>query len=112
MNADNLLELLQRQIGTTGTKGKKKSAATTKYKRWNKDGEAAKFLTRGLKSGKIDPNELPKTVYDRYPEMLSMYKLENFRSQFNNLKTALGVHVRRDDEAAVADEAADDDGTY
>ena len=94
-----------------GTPGKKKTpaAATTKHKRWNKDGEAAKFLIRALKSGEIDANDSPKTVYDRYPELLSVYKLPNFRTQFNAIKTQLGLHVRKD---AAVEEAADDDGKY
>lgn len=84
----NFADFLQQQGGGGGGKNQK-------HPRWNKDSDAAKFLERALKSGEIDPNESPKTVHERYP-MFSVYKLENFRQQFNKLKTEMGLHVRRD----------------
>ena len=62
-------------------------------KRWNKDSEAAQYLKKSLQQGDIDPNDQPKTIYDRYP-IFHQYKLESFRQAFNKTKTELGLNLR------------------
>ena len=89
-----------------GMKNNKKKKGSTK--RWDKNGEVAKYLEKALLSGDIDPNETPKSVYDRYP-MFQVFKLENFRTQFNKLKGDLGLNARRETSAVASIDILDDD---
>ena len=61
---------------------------------WNKDCEAAKFLKAGLKNGDIDPNELPKVVWESFP-IFQKYDLTKFRVALNKIKADVGCHLRK-----------------
>ena len=67
------------------------------YKRWNSLSQEAKMIEAKLISGEIDPNESPKDIYSRYPE-IQCFKLDSFRSGFNKMKTKLGSNVQRHGE--------------
>ena len=92
------------------------NSGPTSQIRWTKEGEPARFLKRALESGEIDPNETPKNVWTRYP-LFKKYKLEVFRSQYNSLKTKLGLQVRTNGAGTEDDQfdnegGDDDEGTY
>ena len=52
-----------------------------------------KFLKKMLETGDIEPLNKPADVYYRHGS-LKKYATDQFRSQFNKLKSATGLHTR------------------
>lgn len=71
----------------------KKTSATTATKRWNAASPAAMKLKDALMKGEIDANAKPKDVYTNDTDYHE-YTMPQFRSNFNKLKTELGIHLR------------------
>ena len=57
-----IVDILDNEVGILF----KKKEQDQKFERWNKESEAGKFLKLALESGKIDPNEPPKSIYKSY----------------------------------------------
>ena len=51
------------------------------------------MLREGLRNGTIDPNGMPKALYETKEEFQE-YSLDQFRSNLNKIKAELGVHMR------------------
>jgi hypothetical protein len=52
-----------------------------------------KFLKKTSEAGDIVPSDKPSEVYYQHGSF-SKYTTNQFRSQFNKLKTAIGLHTR------------------
>ena len=63
-------------------------------KKFTQTCKAYKFLKAGMEKRDIDSNEMPKGIYDSYPEVFDGYTLGQVRTGFNKIKALLGSHVR------------------
>ena len=81
-------------MARTSGQARKGAVATVKGPRFTKTCPAYLRLSAKMQSGELDRNTQPQAAWKSDP-LYQEYSLKSFRTQYNNLKSNLGLHVRR-----------------